>query len=90
MGAMEQPSRLQISGTPDRKGFKVLLDGEEIQKGIRGLRLDMSGADGLPRLELDVLVFEVGDVDTEADVFIKDETRHLLVKLGWTPPPGAG
>ncbi|HEY9473386.1 MAG TPA: hypothetical protein VIS06_05965 [Mycobacteriales bacterium] len=69
----------------NRVDGEVSLDGESISDAVRGLTLTMCAGD-IPTLTLDV----VADVlfDGQTDVVIPEETRALLVRLGWTPPKG--
>lgn len=82
-------ARLEISGTPAGGDCKVRLDGQEVQRALRGLSLDMRDHDELPTATLDVMVVEVPGVDTRVQAVVAPEAHELLVRLGWTPPPAA-
>lgn len=62
----------------------VELDGVDVSKAVCGLTMKMK-AGHLPNVVLEVLVLDLS-TESEADARIPDETRELLLKLGWTPP----
>ena len=64
----------------------VILDGTEINRGLRGIDVEMR-PNSLTRVTLDVLVVEDFQLDTEdAIVTIPEATADTLKALGWTPP----
>lgn len=79
---------VEVSGTPGTSSCKVKLNGEEIQNSVRGLTI--WGDPARPfEVELKVHVFETFRFESEeAKVFVSDDARDLLIKLGWTPPGG--
>jgi hypothetical protein len=79
-------AQFKVSGTPGTSSCKVLLNGEEIQNSIRGLTIK-GEAGGVFGVELDLtLIDDLGFDTPDANVFLPDHTRHLLIRLGWTPP----
>lgn len=85
MSVATSARRLQIQGTPGSEGFRLLLDGLEIQNSTCSLALTMGAPGEVTRVELGVQVL-VSGVDTEAFVHVPDATRALLVSIGWQPP----
>lgn len=80
-----RPGALRISGSGLPGGTTVELDGEDVTAALAGLSLTLS-AEHRPTAVLNVLLRHT---DTEVEnptVVIPDETRDLLVRLGWTPP----
>lgn len=65
---------------------KILLDGEDISSAVQAFTVEASCSE-VTRVTLDIPVVAKAEVvDSMADVFIADEARDLLIKLGWTPP----
>ncbi|MEV4096969.1 hypothetical protein [Streptosporangium saharense] len=80
-------NRIEISGTGLQGGTTVRLNGQDIAQDLRGLSLAL-GTDRFPKVELDLAVFEVVQLDLEdVQVHIPTSTHELLTRLGWTPPP---
>lgn len=80
-----RPGALRISGTGLPGGTAVELDGMDITSAIDALSLRLSVSEH-PTGVLNVLLHKV---DTEVEnprLVVPDETRDLLVRLGWTPP----
>ncbi len=66
----------------------VTLDGVELQRAIRGLKLTFD-AGQLPTVVLDPMVLDANVLHSGwMDVRIPDATSDLLIALGWTPPAG--
>ena len=40
----------------------------------------------IDRLTLNLVMFDGGDIESEAVVTVPDSTRDTLIQLGWTPP----
>lgn len=76
------PGKLRISS--DGIVGNVQLDGQDVSHALAGLKLRMAAGE-LPQATLDVLVHDLS-TEVEARVVIPQETRDLLVRLGWTPP----
>ena len=65
---------------------KVTLDGRDISKALRGIRIDVEYGEPIAaHLELVVYQFHAPNLDG-ATVQIPEATRELLIQLGWTPP----
>ena len=80
-----RPQRLRLGGTGLPGGTQIELDGVDIAHAVTGLSLHI-GVDNLPTAVFDVALREL-DTDLEQPrVTVPDETRDLLVRLGWTPP----
>jgi hypothetical protein len=79
--------RLQITADGVKaRSAKVHLDGQDVSSALRGITLALD-VDHVTTATLD-LVGPLTDVDTPAVVVLPEETRKLLVQLGWTPPQG--
>lgn len=83
------PKQYTFSVGPGEKpgSTKVALDGNDISKLVTGVTVTYAVGE-LPRVDLDVLVFVAGSAADLAQVHVSDETKMLLMKLGWTPPTG--
>lgn len=66
-------------------GGTVMLDGEDISDGVRGLTLEAAVGE-VTRVTLDIPVVVTSEAADNVEVFMPDQTRDLLIKLGWTPP----
>jgi hypothetical protein len=71
--------------TNDGPNTFVALDGQSISHLLLGAKITFQPGQ-LPVAELDVFT-HLGEVDGQVHVRVPHETRELLVKLGWTPPP---
>jgi hypothetical protein len=61
------------------------VDGHDLSKATRGVSLQ-GGADQIPQLTIDLIVFDA-EVEIEGAVtHIPAATVDALVTLGWTPP----
>lgn len=78
---------VKITGlAPGYKDLSLTLDGHTISpRGVSGLTVE-AGAGEVPRLILDVHVLENTEIDGQMGVYIPEESRELLITLGWTPP----
>lgn len=81
-------SHIQIFTGPKDTDATVILDGQNISKGLRGYEISHMSP-GRPAVNLHPAVFERTTVDLEADVYISPEASDLLIRMGWTPPGGA-
>lgn len=82
-------SKLEITGTGLPGGTVIRLDGHDITQVMRELTLNV-GAGVVPSLDLTIPVFEGMRLGLEeVQVYLPDETRELLVRIGWTPPEEA-
>lgn len=75
---------------PDRLGpTSVLLDGQEINRALRGMTI---GLDGHKPTQV-VLTLALPAVDqldmVDADIVVETGVAAVLERLGWTPPPRA-
>lgn len=77
----------QIIAAPGIKS-EVRIDGNLLDC-VRGFTLT-ADVDSLPRLELDLLMFEDTPLSGEATVIVPQSTHDALVALGWTPPAEGG
>ncbi len=77
-----QSFRVETNG---RDG-KVLVDGHDISKAVRGLRIDVEA--GYPmEVTLDLVVLKASEIDSEgAKIAMPEATERLLIEAGWTPP----
>ena len=78
---------VQITGlTHGYKDLSITIDGTDISpRALAGLAIT-AGTDGAPRLTLDVVALSVPKVDGQMEIVVPDETRKILIDLGWTPP----
>mgnify|MGYP001590970601 CR=1 FL=1 len=76
----ETPVKITLGFPP-----RVEVAGTDISNAISGLTLT-ADAGSLSVLTLTLPIIEAGELDGEARVFIPDETKDLLMSLGWTPP----
>lgn len=63
----------------------VRVDGTDISSSITGVTVEARVND-VPRVTLDLRVFETARSDGQAEIIIPDPTRETLIALGWTPP----
>lgn len=69
---------------------QVVLDGRDISRAVRGLRLH-AGVGELTTVELELPVVVVSELSGALVLAgLEDEVRELLVELGWTPPAEEG
>ncbi|WP_201296775.1 hypothetical protein [Nocardiopsis sp. FR26] len=79
---------VQITGLvgPGYQDTRITIGDTEVSaQALTGLTLRAEAGD-TPRLTLDVLALDVTKVGGQMEILIPDETRALLVELGWTPP----
>ena len=76
-----------IAAVPGIKS-QVRIDGNLLDC-VRGFTLS-ADVDTVPRLELDLLMFEDTPLSGEAEVIVPQSTHDALVALGWTPPTEGG
>jgi hypothetical protein len=85
---MSEPNLTSVRITSSAATTSVEVGGRDISQGLRGVAVSFE-ADELPRVALDLLVFEVEEMSIEAaEVIVPEETSRVLVALGWTPPVG--
>ena len=78
-------AEIEVSGAG--RGGRVVLDGADVSKGVRGLTI-RAGLGQVTQVELDLSVFDVTEFESDAvQILIPDHTRDALIALGWTPPP---
>jgi len=76
---------LRITGGPHASA-SIEINGTDVSRAVRGLTLTMK-VGRLPTVVLEVPVLQGLSAEAgEVDVRIPDETRELLLKLGWTAP----
>jgi hypothetical protein len=63
----------------------VELDGQPINRGLRGLDLRLN-VDAINEATLELFA-PVVEFDGEAEIHVPEETQVLLKRLGWTAPP---
>lgn len=67
----------------------VELDGIDVTSAVNGV--DLCLRPGEPaRVDLQVVAMDYTSYDGEARVHLPEETKELLKRLGWTPPPEDG
>lgn len=76
-------SQLRVSGK-GRKYF-VELDGRDVSNALRGVSLDLEAGE-LPRVLLDVLVYDLTTNLEPENIEVPSYTAELLESIGWTPP----
>lgn len=65
------------------------LNGEDVSDAIRALSVEMSVAE--PAVVMIAPVVQDLSVELhEPQIYISPPARHLLIKLGWTPPDTDG
>ncbi|MFG2269128.1 hypothetical protein ACGFNY_05060 [Streptomyces chartreusis] len=74
---------LRISGPGHTS--QVELSGHDISHALTGVTLRLD-AGSVPTATLEVALWEVPTELDAVQVKVPDETRELLVRLGWTPP----
>lgn len=79
------PSRLRISQGEKPWVHCVELDGHDISRSLTGLSLAIE-AGCSPAVTLQVQAYEAPVEVDGVRAVVSDETRALLVRLGWTPP----
>lgn len=79
-----KPRALRIGNRTDGPGWTVELDGQDIAHALRGLSLNLDSSP-LASARLSLVIEDVS-THAEVDVWMPDETKALLVRLGWTPP----
>jgi DNA polymerase III sliding clamp (beta) subunit (PCNA family) len=85
---MSEPNLTSVRITSRAATTTVEVGGRNISQALRGVAVSFE-ADQLPRVALDLLVFEVEEMSIEtAEVIVPEDTARALVALGWTPPPG--
>jgi hypothetical protein len=78
-------SVLRISRRDNGMGHRVELDGHDIANSVLGVTVAFKGGE-MPAATLDLVLDEIPTDTDEVRVHLPDETRDLLVRLGWTPP----
>ncbi len=80
-----QPHMLRIGRRDNGLGHNAELDGVDISNSILGLTVTFKGGE-MPAATLDVVLDEIPTETDEVCVRLPQDTRDLLVRLGWTPP----
>lgn len=83
---MATEARLTLRAWPTAS--EIVVNGTDLARGCRAFTLSAEVGE-VPRLELDLAVFEVAAVG-EVKTLIPDSTHETLVALGWTPPSEEG
>ena len=60
----------------------------DISNSVRGFEM-RAGADQITQVTLELAVIEMDAAEETVRLFIRDDVRRLLIKLGWTPPADA-
>lgn len=77
----------QVKITSDGIHGTVVLDGVDLGNTVTEVCLH-AGVDTLTELRLELLLGATATVfEGQAVVIVADETRDVLLTLGWTPPP---
>ena len=74
--------------TDMKQGARLMIDGLDIANATRSLSL-VWGPDPLPTLTLELQPGEMAVELEQAKVVVDDNTREVLLKLGWTEPKAA-
>lgn len=86
MNRYELPTHQVTIKGDDPGRLTVSLDGLELRTCTHAvLRI---GAEGVPMLDLGLLVLNSLDTDLPAFVMLDGPTHEALTAMGWTPPPG--
>lgn len=64
---------------------RVHLDGEDISNALVGVKVNLAPG-SMPMATLEMALWEVPTELDQVGIQIPEETRALLVRLGWTPP----
>lgn len=83
--SINQLHTLRVSRSEDGYGHRVVLDGQDIANSILGLTVAFKGGES-PAATLDLVLDEIPTETDDVRVHLPEETRDLLVRLGWTPP----
>lgn len=81
---VSQGNETDISGDPITVQ-RVELDGEDVSDAVRALSVEMSSTD-MPVVMIAPMVQDLSVELAEPQIYISPAARHLLIKLGWTPP----
>lgn len=84
------PARdVQIAGlAPGYRKTRITIGDTQVPtEALSGITIQ-ADVDDIPRLTLDVITLDTTTVSGEMEILIPDQTRDLLVQLGWTPPAG--
>ena len=79
------PKALRINRQESGLGHRVELDGIDIANSILGLTVTITAGE-MPAATLNLVLDEIPTDTDEVRVRLPQETRDLLVRLGWTPP----
>lgn len=63
----------------------VELNGQDVSGALRGLNVNIRAGE-IPSVTMNVLVEKTEGDFPEADLYIPEATRQLLIQFGWTPP----
>lgn len=80
-----QPHTLRIGRSEKGLGHRVELDGHDIAHLILGLTIAIKGGE-MSTATLNLVLDEIPTETDDVRVHLPQETRDLLVRLGWTPP----
>ena len=83
--SVNQLHTLRVGRPEAGYGHRVELDGQDIANSILGLTVTFKGGES-PAAALDLVLDEIPTETDDVRVHLPDETRALLVRLGWTPP----
>jgi hypothetical protein len=80
---------LNFSGNGRSINDRIVIDGQDLSRHIVGVKL-YARVGHVPQLVLDLLVTNKSAATAaDADVHMEPDLAALLIKAGWTPPPGS-
>lgn len=81
-------STVHIEVSPNGRDGKVVVDGQDIAKSVRGFTI-RSEVNRAPSVEIDLGVHDVTTFESShAQVLVDPTAAGFLERAGWTPPPG--
>jgi hypothetical protein len=81
----QDPRTVELTVGPLGRG-SIVLDGRDVSRLVHAV--EISAEPGTTTVRLDLLV-GVSATLTDVPVELSEQTRDLLVSLGWTPPESA-
>ncbi len=68
---------------------RLFLDDEDISRSVSAVDIHASARDGIG-VNLHLVAAPLAVDLTDVEVWLPEETRNLLIRMGWTPPEEEG